>query len=353
MTQGSAGASTVRPKALVLGRSYHTDAIEAELAKGMEVQWCDPKDEAAALRALAEAHALVPSGHHLTDEVLAAAPNLLAIGVPSMGYDGVDVSVMTRAGVAFITNTGIDVATVAELTVGLMLSLSRRVSRADRMLRRTRDWAAVRHEFHDPENLMGYDLEDKTVGIVGFGGIGKRLAQICINGFRMHVAAYDPFVSAEQVAERGGAKVDDLRKLASMSDFLCLHLPLTDETKGIINAEVLAAMKPSACLLNIARGGVVDEPALIEALRSGQIAGAAIDGWADEPPPPDHPFFEMENVVLTPHIGGVTTDSGRIRGGAIGRKLVQAVVHGEPPEGFINREVWPRVLDRRAKIGLG
>jgi phosphoglycerate dehydrogenase-like enzyme len=302
-------------------------------------------------RALPQAHALIPAGHSVSPELLATAPRLLAVGVPSMGYDGVDVSIMTDAGVAFVTNTGIDVATVAELTVGLMLALARNVVRADRLLRTHRDWSAVRHEFHGP--LLGSDLEDKALGIVGLGGIGARLASICAHGFRMRVLAFDPYLTPEGFAARGAARVASLQALAEEADFLTLHLPLTEQTRHVVGASVLSAMKPTAYLVNIARGGVVDEAALIAALTSGRLAGAAIDTWEQEPPPPNHPFYELDNVILTPHVGGVSRDSGVIRGGAIARKLVDLVVRGaRPSQGFINPQVWPRVVDTRAELGF-
>jgi D-3-phosphoglycerate dehydrogenase len=341
-----------RPTAVLIGGSYHTPTVARALAAEMRLVQCEPQDHAAVAQALAEAHALVPAGHGISPEMLAAAPRLLAIGLPSMGYDGVNVAAMTDAGVAFVTNTGIDVATVAELAVGLMLALARNVVRADRALRATRDWSAVRHEFHGP--LLGSDLEGKTLGIVGLGGIGTRLAAVCEHGFRMRVLAYDPFLPAEEFAARGAARVERLSDLAAQADYLTLHLPLTEQTHHMIDASVLAAMKPTAYLVSIARGGIVDDAALVDALKSGRLAGAAIDTWEQEPPTADNPFYDLDNVVLTPHIGGVSRDSGVIRGGAIAQKLVDLVVRGErPAQGFINPEVWSRVVQKRGELGLG
>lgn len=351
VAEGAADVPAIVPTAVLVGSSYHTVTVERTLAKGMRVVRCDPADHAGIVRALADAHALVPSGHGISREVLEAAPRLLAVGVPSMGYDGVDVSVMTNAGVAFVTNTGIDVATVAELTVGLMLALARNIARADRMLRARRDWTGVRQEFHG--SLLGSDLEGKTLGIVGLGGIGARLAAICTHGFRMRVLAFDPHLAPEQFAARGATRVGSLAALAAEADYLTLHLPLSEQTHHVVGAAVLADMKPSAYVVNIARGGIVDEAALIEALRSGRLAGAAIDTWEEEPAPAGHPFFEMDQVLLTPHIGGVSRDSGVIRGGAIAQKLVDLVVRGErPAQGFINPEVWPGIVEKRARLGL-
>jgi D-3-phosphoglycerate dehydrogenase len=348
---GDSASQTSGPTVLVIGSSYHTPTVLQTLEAEMRLLRCEPEDHAGVARALSQAHALVPSGHSVSRELLATAPRLLAVGVPSMGYDGVDVSIMTDAGVAFVTNTGIDVATVAELTVGLMLALARNVARADRLLRKRRDWSAVRHEFHGP--LLGSDLEGKTLGIVGLGGIGARLASICTHGFRMRVLAYDPYLPAEHFAARGASRVETLGALAAEADYLTLHLPITEQTRHVIDASVLSAMKPTAYLVNIARGGVVDEAALVDALSSGRLAGAAIDTWEQEPPPPDHPFYELENVILTPHVGGVSRDSGVIRGGAIAQKLVDLVVRGErPSQGFINPEVWSRVVEKRAALGF-
>jgi D-3-phosphoglycerate dehydrogenase len=187
--------------------------------------------------------------------------------------------------------------------------------------------------------LQYSQLLGRTLGLVGIGNIGTRVARICAGGFRMRVLAYDPALPKEAVEDRGAEKVDDLEALLAASDAVSLHLPLTAETRHIIGRKELRLMKPTAVLVNAARGPLIDERALAEALREGRIGGAALDVFEVEPPAPTNPILTAPNVVLSPHTAGNTVDAARALATAAA-DIVIAVFADERPAGLLNPEVW-------------
>ncbi len=243
---------------------------------------------------------IVRSKTQATDAVIAAGSNLKVIGRAGIGIDNIDVAAATARGVVVFNTPDANATTTAELTIAHILSLSRHLPKADRSVR-AGEWT--------PPKFVGSELAGKTIGIVGFGTIGRLVAERCA-GLKMRVLAFDPFVT-EAIVQQYGAECSDLDGLISSVDYLTLHCPITDKTRNFINAERIAAMKPGARLINCARGGLVDEPALITALSDGHLAGAALDVFASEPPK-DSPLLSLDNVVLTPHLGASTKEAQQV-----------------------------------------
>jgi len=231
------------------------------------------------------------------EAVFAAAPELRIVARFGVGHDAVDLAAASRHRVAVAMAFGANHEAVADHAFALMAALAHRILANDRGVREGR-WRTGTH--------LG--LFGTTVGILGFGRIGRALARRC-RGFGMRILVRDPLVAEEEIAAAGGESVP-VERLLGEADFVSLHLPLTPETEGFMNAERLALMRPSAFLINTARGGVVDEPALVEALREGRIAGAGLDVmWCE--PPAGSPLLELDNLVLSPHIAGLSEDAVR------------------------------------------
>jgi D-3-phosphoglycerate dehydrogenase len=228
----------------------------------------------------------------------AAAPRLSVVGVASVGTDRIDVEAATRAGVMVVNAPTGNTIAAAEHTMALMLSLLRNVPPAD---------ASVRAGEWDRPRFTGTELRHKTLGIIGLGKIGKAVARRAA-GFEMRVLAHDPYLTAEQAAEHG-AKLVGLLELLHKADVITVHTPLTPQTRGMIGAPQLDAMKDGAVLLNVARGGIVDEAAVADALRAGRLAGAAVDVFSAEPMAPDNPLRTAPRTVLTPHLGASTAEA--------------------------------------------
>lgn len=268
----------------------------------------------------------------VTARSLSMAQELLAVARFGVGYDSVDVAACTAADVVLCITAGAVDHSVAEATVGWMLALTHHVRTKDRLVRESR--------WNDRSGYMGSELRGRTLGLVGFGGIGRAVVRL-LSGFRMQPPlVFDPFVSAEAVAE-AGARAVSLDELLTQSDFVSLHCPLNDQTRNLIGARELALMQPTAYLLNTARGGIVDEAALYEALAGRRIAGAALDCFAEEPPPAPPRFSDLENVLLAPHSIAWTNELFR----EIGRTACQSLAdlaQGQRPHGIVNPEVFDR-----------
>jgi D-3-phosphoglycerate dehydrogenase len=273
---------------------------------------------------------------HAGRDLLRRAPKLLMVSSNGAGFDPVDVEACTAAGVLVVNQSGGNAHSVAEHALGMLLTLSKRIIEADRALRR------------DPNvnrnALMGSEAQGKTIGIVGLGNVGRRIAELCRGLLRMNVLAYDPYLSATEMAARGGEKVE-LDELLRRSDFVSISCPLTKDNRGMIGARQFALMQPHAYFITTARGFIHDEAALAEALRNKQIAGAGLDVWAKEPPPPDHPLLQFDNVLASPHTAGVTKEA-RENMGRIAAEQVLDALDGKRPPRIINPEVWPIYVKR-------
>jgi D-3-phosphoglycerate dehydrogenase len=248
--------------------------------------------------ALADADALVVrSAVQVDDALMASAPKLRVIGRAGVGVDNIDAEAATRRGIVVMNTPGANAVAVAELTLALMLALARKVPAAN---------ASMHAGKWEKKSLQGAELRGKTLGILGLGRIGLEVAKRA-KGFGLEVIGSDPFVSAA-VARENGIKLGSIEELIAGSDYITLHVGLTPQTTGVINAKTLAAMKKGVRIINCARGELIDDAALIEALKSGQVAGAALDVFSSEPLK-DSPYAALENVILTPHIAGSTAEA--------------------------------------------
>jgi D-3-phosphoglycerate dehydrogenase len=272
-------------------------------------------------------------------DLLKRAPNLLVISTGGAGYDTVNVKHCTDAGVLVVNQTGGNKQAVAEHVVALMLMLSKRIMETDRNLRRG--------TLGDRAKFMGNDVFGKTVGIIGLGNVGGTLAKLCNTLLQMTVLAYDPYLTAEQIKERGAEKVE-LDDLLRRSDFVSTNCPLTDETRNLVGAREYALMKPTAFYINAARGFIHDEAALADVLRSKRIAGAGLDVWAKEPPGAEHPLMAFDNVIVSPHTAGVTVEA-RAKMGQFAADQVLDLLDGRYPPRPVNPEVWPVYAKRFEK----
>jgi D-3-phosphoglycerate dehydrogenase len=269
-------------------------------------------------------------------EFLARCPNLLVVSSNGAGYDTIDLEACTAAGVLAVNQAGGNAEGVAEHALALLLNLTKRIGEVDRAMRR--------ELVHDRAAFIGRNALDKTIGIIGLGHVGTRLAELVKAMFRMRVLAYDPYLTAEQIAARGGEKVD-LDTLCAEADYVSVNCPRTKETLGMVGAAQFARMKPTAYFITTARGGIHDEAALTEALKAGRLAGAGLDVWAKEPPPLDHPLLAMDNVVVSQHTAGVTRES-REQMGRIAAQQILDILDGKPAARVLNPEVWPAFAKR-------
>jgi D-3-phosphoglycerate dehydrogenase len=277
------------------------EGIEALKAAGLQVDARRSLDEAALCEAVADADALlVRSKTTVTAKALAAAKRLKLVTRAGIGVDNVDLAAASRHGVIVTNVPDATTTTTAELAVALLMSLARHVPAADR---------SVRAGSFERARFIGTELAGKTLGIVGLGRIGRVVADRAL-GLKMRVVAHDPFLPADATA-LGGVALVPLDQLLAAADFLTVHVPLTDATRGMIGAAQLARAKRGLRVVNAARGGIVDEAALVAALKSGQVAGAALDVFSREPLPADSPLRALEGVVLTPHLGASTEEAQR------------------------------------------
>lgn len=259
-----------------------------------------------------------------------SAPNLKIIARTGIGIDNVDVSAATERGIAVCNTPDGPTISTAEHTITLMMNVAKQVKRYDRALRESenRDLVSV---------YQGIELNGLHLGLLGLGRIGSRVAKIA-SAIGMHVGAYDPFISIAQTSSLGVTAYESMDKLLSKSDVISLHMPLTDETRHVMNVNSFSRMKAGAIFINAARGGLVDESALLGALDTGRLSGAGIDVFDPEPPPRDHPLLLRDDVITTPHVAGVTV-AGRERMWRMALVSVLQILEGERPDNIVNDEI--------------
>lgn len=281
---------------------------------------------------LGTADAIIVRLFKITEAVLSSAPKLKVVGRHGAGLDNVDLKAATARSipVVFTPSAQTMANAVAEQTVQMMLALARHTVAGDRMVRDG--------DFAQRSSLQGVELCGKTLGVIGLGAIGARVAEICRNGFRMRVVAYDPYRKVLPPQE-AFTRVESLHELLKQSDVVTLHLPSTPETSHLINAETLSYMKRSAMLINSSRGAVVDTLALAEALRRGDLQGAALDVFEKEPPPLDHPLMSAPRTIFSPHIGSSTEAAMERMAELVARQVIQ-VLKGERPAFVANPAVF-------------
>jgi D-3-phosphoglycerate dehydrogenase len=323
-------------KPIVLIAEELSPATIEALGPDFEIRHTDGADRARLLSEIGDVDAiLVRSATQIDAEALAAARNLKVVARAGVGLDNVDVEAATQAGVMVVNAPTSNIVSAAELAVALLLASARNISPAHAALRQG-EWKRSKYS--------GVELADKTVGVVGLGRIGLLVAQR-LSAFGVRLVAYDPFVQPARAAQLG-VKLLPLDELLAQSDFITVHLPKTKETVGLIDAGALKLVKPGVHIINAARGGIVDEQALYDALVEGRVAGAGLDVYAQEPCT-DSPLFALDNVVATPHLGASTDEAQEKAGIAVAKSVRQALAGELVPDavnvkgGLIAEEVRP------------
>ena len=328
-----AGAAARRPT-IAVADPIHSAGLERLRASYDVAYLPELTAPEARRRAIAAAEAIVVRVFRIDDALLQGAPRLKLVAKHGSGVDNIDIPAASQHGV-LVCNTpgGANSTSVAEGAVTLMLATLRQVRAMDACVRGNR--------FNERWTLSLHELWGKTLGLVGCGQIARVTARICGAGFNMQVLAYDPFVGAAEMAKAGAVKVESLTELAARADVVSVHAPLGQATHHLVSAAVLAAMRPHAIIVNTSRGGLIDEAALIRALQERRIGGAGLDVFEQEPPRPDNPLFAMDNVVLSPHVAGVTEDA--LRGMAMSvAEVIDNVFAGHRPPTLLNADLWER-----------
>lgn len=316
-------------------------AGEDLLASKAQLVFPQPQNHDGILAAIGDCNALVVRNTKITRQIMQAAPKLIVIGRHGVGYDTVDIAAATDLKIPVVYTPAANTESVAEVTIGFILALGRKIFRAhtamqsEKLLSNTATLSvmAQRH------GLTNSDVWGKTLGVIGVGRIGSSVAKKAIAAFNMRVLGYDPYVDAATLASYGVQKMERLEEMLPLCDFVTLHCPGGTETRHMINARTLALMKPSAYLINTARGTVVDEAALIDALQNQRIAGAAMDVYDPEPPQPGNPLLHMDNVIVTPHFCAMTAESLYNMGTMVAQGVLD-VLDGKRPQYIVNPEIW-------------
>ena len=325
-----------RPFVVVAG-GIHPDGI-TQLETGARVLVSDDPTEDGMMRAAADADGILfrirPA---CTERLMAACKRLRVVGRYGAGLDTVDLPAATRLGIAVVHAPGANSQAVAEHAVMLMLGCAKRTRVIDRMTR-AGEWA--------PTRFTGItELGGKTLGIVGVGNVGRIVAKICGQGFGMRVLGVDPYVPADELRRRGVVPVATLEELLPQCDVVTCHTPLTPETRGMINPRTLALMKRGAIFVNTSRGPVQQEPALFEALTRGHLGAAGLDVWEQEPCSADNPLHNLDTVVCTSHVAGVSEEAHRAIALQVTAEMLR-VLRGDKPHVLANPDVAPRLTLR-------
>jgi D-3-phosphoglycerate dehydrogenase len=286
-------------------------AGEAMMAKKAELVFPTPQNLEGILAAIGDCDAIVVRNTPITRQIMEAAPKLAVIGRHGVGYDTVDTKAAAELGIPVVYTPASNTESVAELAIGFILSLCRKIVQANaamqsgELISDTVTMAIMARQ----KGLITHDLWGKTLGVIGVGRIGSSLSKKMIAAFNMRVLGCDPYVGADTFAGYGVEKMASLEEMLPQCDYVAVHCSGGAGTRHLINERTLALMKPTAYLVNTARGTIVDEKALIEALQDKRIAGAAIDVYDPEPPRRDNPLLHMENVIVTSHLGAMTEES--------------------------------------------
>src|SRR6266576_1748313 len=307
--------------------------------KCLEVAVCTELREGEILKLVGDAHGIiVRSQTKITAEILNAAKKLRVVGRAGVGVDNVDVETATRRGVVVLNAPGANTISTAEHAFSLLLCVARKIPAADAMIHGG-SW--------NRKNLEGVELYNKTLGIIGMGRIGSELSRRAI-AFGMRVLAFDPYLSASRARSLQVELVEEIDELLAAADFISLHTPLTAETRHILNAARLAKTKRGVRIINCARGGLIDEQALADAISSGHVAGGALDVFETEPLPLDSPLRKIPNLVLTPHLGASTAEAQESVGIEIAQSIRAALL-----EGTIRNAVNMPTLDAKTLALIG
>jgi D-3-phosphoglycerate dehydrogenase len=287
-------------------------------------------DFEAMLMAQAPVHGVALGATRFGEPELEASKDMKVVTRIGVGYDAVDVAALSRRKVPLMVAGTANSPSAAEQALFMMLTLAKRAVEMDGLVKHGK-WA-------DRLGMLPYDLYGKTVLIIGFGRIGTRTAKRCL-AMEMPILVYDPYKSAAEIEAAGCEPVSDLDGALPRADFVSIHCPKTPETVGMFNAARLKRMKPSAYLINTARGGIIDEAALHDALVGGELAGAGLDVFAQEPPPLGHPLFELPNVIMAPHVAGVTREAVDRMSEQTARNILSALDGSPIRHNVINQDV--------------
>lgn len=319
-------------KKVVVFQPIHSAGIEV---LEREVELAPPPDDPFSLesvaKAVADVEGLIVRVTPLTAAMIQAGKRLQVIGRHGSGFDNVDIAAATSRRIPVVYAPGQNIQSVAEHTIGMMIGLGKKIIVGDRAQREGR--YDIRY------NLPATELYRKVLGIVGLGKIGLRVAEIATRAFDMSIVTYDPYIPQERADRVEADLVGSLDEVLQRADFVSLHVPLTEETKGFISARELALMKPTTFLINTSRGSVVNEEALIRTLEREEIAGAALDVFDPEPPSPDNPLFKMDSVITTPHTAGNSEEALFRMATTVAEQVLKAL-RGEPPDYLANPEVY-------------
>lgn len=322
-------------KKVLICQPIHERGVQA--LDGFDVQVAPNPSEATVAALLAGVEAVIVRTAPFTRRIMEAAPDLKVIARHGVGVDNIDLQAATELGILVCNTPNANALSVAEHVLVALGALAKRVLTMDRGTRKGQ-WE-IRNEY------KAFDLQGKTLGLIGLGRIGSLVAQKARAAFDLQVVGHDPYLSPERAAALGVRLVSSVEDVLAAADFVSLHTPLTPETRGLLNKERLGRMKPTAFLLNFSRGEVVVEADLVEALRSGTIAGAALDVFDPEPPKPDNPLFGLDNVLLSPHSAALTQECV-IRMATGAAEAVRDVLSGVRPEFIVNRGVQSRAALR-------
>jgi D-3-phosphoglycerate dehydrogenase / 2-oxoglutarate reductase len=311
---------------------YSSQAVARLEARGCVLtRRPDVADEAGLTELVRDADAWIIGLQRVTEATLRESKRLRAVAIHGVGVDHVDVAAATRLIIPVVNTPGANANAVAEMAIAFILVLSREVLHADEIVRRG-GWAPT---------MVGEEICDKTLGVVGFGAIGRRVAALG-RGLGMRVLAYSR--SAVTGEPESGISFVTLDELLRQSDYVSIHLALTDATRRMIGERELGLMKPAACLVNTARGAIVDEAALHRMLTSGHLRGAALDVFSEEPPQ-SNPLVGLAQVIASPHLGGNTVQGFSRTSDAVTDSLL-LLLDGAPPTRLVNPEVWPAYVKR-------
>ena len=323
---GTAG----RPQVLI-SQPIHEAGIRLLAEKGYEARVSPDTSAATYVKEIPDCAGLLVRTAEIPASVIQAGRSLRVIARHGVGYDNIDVAAATRRKIPVCITPRANALSVAEHVLALMLALAKRLVEYD--------GATRQNEWEVRNSYRAVDLDGKVLGIIGMGRIGTLVCQKAIGAFNMQVQAYDPLVPAAVMEQAGATVVQDIPSLLQAADVVTVHVPSTPQTKGLIGDKALALMKPTAFLINTARGPLVDEAALARALQAKQIAGAGVDVFDPEPPTAANPLFGLPNVVLTPHSAGLTVECV-IRMATHAAQAIMDVLEGRRPEGVINPEVY-------------
>lgn len=312
----------------------HKDGM-AQLEKRFEVIIPEDKSKENLKKVIRDVDALIVRWIEFDSEIIDCADRLKIIAKHGAGVDNIDVKKATEKNIIVANTGGVNAISVAEHALIALGSVFKRVVYMDKCVRNNK-W----DEKYDHKSM---DLDKKTLGIIGMGKIGSLLAKKAKAAFDMNIIAFDPYIKKEDAEKLGITMIDDIDEICRIADAISIHTPLTDKTRNMIDERRLSIMKPTAVIVNFARGGIIDESALYKALKEGKIAGAALDVMEQEPPSPDNPLLTLDNIILSPH-SATFTETCKARMGLQVAKSIIDYFEGKMPEFVVNKEVLKKLV---------